>query len=229
MLLRTLLKWPAMTPDHTESAMQMNNDTYNKSSVWHFPVFHAVRVYAVLSLCIFTCFFMLVVCSDTYAQSESKITPEKHDGNKDFKPAKTITDEGLFKKISKAKGKILVVNFWATWCPPCVKEFPYFIKLFDTYNNKEVVLISVSVDHPDTIPDRVLPFLKKHKVPFTVDVLKSESPGDLMKKFSPEWAGGVPATFVYDDKGNLKRTWFEEVTYEELIEVVDPLLKKKIN
>ncbi len=148
--------------------------------------------------------------------------------DKGLKPLVGQVDAKAIKeKLEKAKGKVLVVNIWATWCPPCVHEMPDLVKFYNKYKKTGTVFLSVSADHPETVKESVLPFIKKQKVTFQVNVIKdTESPENITKIFDKEWSGGLPATFVYDAKGKLRKTWYEEVTFTDLSKVVDKLLKE---
>ena len=83
-----------------------------------------------------------------------------------------IDQKGLNTLIRERHGKPLLLNIWATWCQPCIEEFPDLIKLAQTDSLVEVV--GISVDYPDEIHSRVTPFLEKLKVPFKIYIAKFE-------------------------------------------------------
>jgi thiol-disulfide isomerase/thioredoxin len=120
---------------------------------------------------------------------------------------------GLLKPDHKAP---VLLNFWATWCPPCVKEMPDLADFYRAHAADGLRFVSVSVDHPDTRADRVEPFVRKHDLPFAVHVLTERSPENAGKALDIEWTGAVPATFLFDKNGRLLGSWFEETTREEL-------------
>lgn len=135
-----------------------------------------------------------------------------------------VSAAALKDRIAAAKGKVLVINFWATWCPPCINEMPELAKFYSAYKDK-LVFISISADHPETIEKNVRPFLAKMSLPFPIEVVSEADPGIVSETLGIEnWVGGLPATFVYDAAGNLHKEWYEEVTQETLRSVVDPLL-----
>ena len=115
----------------------------------------------------------------------------------------------------------VVMNFWATWCPPCVNEMPVLADFARAYASKGVTVMGVSVDHPDTVDERVRPFVTHRGLPFPVYVLTERSPEAVAKALGVDWGGAVPATFVFDTAGRLIRSWFEEITWNDLTAAVD--------
>jgi thiol-disulfide isomerase/thioredoxin len=115
----------------------------------------------------------------------------------------------------------VVMNFWATWCPPCVNEMPVLADFARAYASKGVTVMGVSVDHPDTVDERVRPFVTRRRLPFPVYVLTERSPEAVGKALGVDWGGAVPATFVFDRSGCLIRSWFEEITWSDLTAAVD--------
>lgn len=107
-----------------------------------------------------------------------------------------------------------VVNFWATWCKPCVEELPYFEKLYQKYKDKKVRLILVSLDFEDKIKSKLMPFIREHKLAGEVIVLRQKGMNNWIDKIDPAWSGALPATIIYNKN---KRAFFEQnFEYEEL-------------
>jgi thiol-disulfide isomerase/thioredoxin len=115
---------------------------------------------------------------------------------------------------TKDANKTYVVNFWATWCAPCVKELPYFEELNANYLNKSVEVILVSLDFPKQIETKLKPFLKKHGLKSEVLVLDDVDSNTWIPKVDKNWSGAIPATLIYN---NTKTTFYERsFNYEEL-------------
>jgi thiol-disulfide isomerase/thioredoxin len=114
-------------------------------------------------------------------------------------------------KIIQATGdRILVINFWATWCAPCIKEIPYFEKLNAEDKNAEVVLVSMDYDlDPNT--DKVNRFVTRKKIKSRVLVLTENDPNSWIDKIDKRWSGALPATLVVNSK-----TGKRELTQGEL-------------
>jgi peroxiredoxin len=122
----------------------------------------------------------------------------------------TLTDlHGNPWHLRELKGKVVLVNFWATWCPPCRKEMPDLQALYDKYKEQGFVVLSIS----DEEPAKVQPFITERKITYPVLL----DPGrKVNEEFQVE---GIPKSFVYDREGKLvaqsmdmrTRTQFEEM------------------
>jgi len=141
-------------------------------------------------------------------------------------PIQTVQASELIALVRRARGEVLVVNFWATWCPPCITEMPELVKFYEQYSEKGVRFASVSVDHPDTVEERVKPLLRELKIPFPIYVFAETSPESFADAFDLDWTGGLPATFVFDQVGTLRIEWYEEIALDRLANAVDPFLKQ---
>ncbi len=91
-----------------------------------------------------------------------------------------------------------VINFWATWCKPCVAELPYFDELYKDYQGEKVKIILVSLDFPKQIDTKLKPFIVKHKVLPEVKMLKDSDVNSWGDKVSEEWDGAIPITLIYN-------------------------------
>lgn len=115
-----------------------------------------------------------------------------------------------------------VINFWATWCKPCVEELPYFEDLHKNYKDRKVRVILVSLDFPRQIEQKVLPFVEKHKLQSDVVVL-AENGANFIDKVDPSWSGAIPVTVIYNAKDR-KFIGEQLADYEELEEIVKGFL-----
>ena len=123
------------------------------------------------------------------------------------------------KPLLNQKGdKIYVVNFWATWCAPCIKELPYF-EVLDQREDVEVLL--VSLDFPKHKESRLLPFIKKNKLQSKVVLLDDANENYWINDIHPNWSGAIPATIVYNRH---KRDFYERsFTQNELLNLVESI------
>ncbi len=107
-----------------------------------------------------------------------------------------------------------IVNFWATWCGPCVKELPHFEALYQKYKDQKVRLILVSLDFEKQLETKLLPFLAKEKLTGEVLVLSQKKMNETIDKIDASWTGSLPATIIYNKK---RRAFFEQsFDFEEL-------------
>ncbi|WP_313791458.1 TlpA family protein disulfide reductase [Lacinutrix neustonica] len=147
----------------------------------------------------------------------------ERDSNVVTKELEVYDFEGLEKFLTKEDHKTYVVNFWATWCAPCVKELPYFEKLHQAYGAKQVEVVLVSLDFPNQYEKRLKPFIVEHKLQSKVVVLNDVDSNAWIPKVSAEWSGAIPATLIYNKS---KRQFYEQsFNYDELKNEVDKFLK----
>ncbi|MCX7877802.1 MAG: TlpA family protein disulfide reductase [Ignavibacteria bacterium] len=127
--------------------------------------------------------------------------------------------------FSELKGKVVLVNFWATWCKPCVKEFPDLIKLYNNYKDKAFEIIFISLDVPEEIDPKVKPFLSKNNVDFTTYYNNFKQPEEIINFMDKNWGGAIPATYIYDREGNLSVSIVGSQRYDqferELLKVLE--------
>ena len=122
--------------------------------------------------------------------------------------------KGLEYYLKQQNDTTYVVNFWATWCVPCVAELPNFEKAGAKYKNGKVKVILVSLDMAKMIDTKLLPFIYKNKLQSRVLVLRDPDADAWIPKVDSTWSGAIPATVIYN-KG--KRKFYERsFTFEEL-------------
>ncbi len=113
-----------------------------------------------------------------------------------------LNEAGLRGLISQRNGKLLLLNVWATWCLPCREEFPDLVKLADEYQRRDVEVVGLSVDYPDEIETKIVPFLKAVRANFRIFVQDFNDPAVLIQQLDANWSGALPATFIFDKKGS---------------------------
>ncbi|SFD16963.1 AhpC/TSA family protein [Algibacter pectinivorans] len=130
---------------------------------------------------------------------------------------------GFEQFLNKKDDKTYVVNFWATWCAPCVKELPYFEKLNSEYQSKNVEVILVSLDFPHMYDKKLKPFIKENALKSKVIVLEDPDMNSWIPKVDKGWSGSIPATVIY--KNDTSRFYEQSFNYEELQQEVNQFLK----
>ena len=116
--------------------------------------------------------------------------------------------------LQKKNDSIYIINFWATWCKPCIKELPYFEKLATDYSGKKVKLLLVSLDFPDKLESQVIPFIEKNNIQSEVVLLDDADANSWIPKVSKDWSGAIPATIIY--KKDTQKFYEHSFTFEEL-------------
>lgn len=109
--------------------------------------------------------------------------------------AEMIKIGGLQEIIDAPSEKIKVINFWATWCAPCIKELPLFEQMTEKRDDVQVNLVSVDIDlDPD--PDKVHRFVARKKLKSSVYILDESNPNHWIDKIDKNWSGAIPATLI---------------------------------
>src|SRR5690606_8072833 len=121
---------------------------------------------------------------------------------------------GFQKFLQKKDGKVYVVNFWATWCAPCVKEMPYFEKLNEEYKSDNVEVLFVSLDFPHLYDSKLKPFIKDKNIKSKVIALNDVDMNTWIPKVDENWSGSIPATIIY--KNDTSKFYEQSFTYESL-------------
>lgn len=115
-----------------------------------------------------------------------------------------------------------IINFWAMWCAPCVKELPYFQEYAD--KNPDVEMMLVSLDFPKDIETKMKPFLKKRNITLKTVLLDDPDANSWINKISDSWSGAIPFTIIFNNK---KRAFYER-SFENL-EDLENVIHKTIN
>jgi thiol-disulfide isomerase/thioredoxin len=133
------------------------------------------------------------------------------------KKIKVYKVDELVKRIS-SPDTIYVVNFWATWCKPCVAELPEFEKLNNDSANTKIKVILVSMDFKEDIKTKLKPFLAQKKMKAEVLLLDETDATTFIPKLENRWSGALPATLVVEGE---KRSFVEKkLSYENLTELI---------
>lgn len=132
---------------------------------------------------------------------------------------------GVKKVLESYKGKVVLVNYWATWCAPCIDEFPGIVKLQNEYRDKGLVVVGVSFDDPDE-KDKVVAFISQNGVNFPILMRKSGSLERFSGSLDKGWSGVLPNSYVIGKNGKRAGKPMSGVrSYEQLVAAVEPLLK----
>ena len=134
-----------------------------------------------------------------------------------------LDETGWERLRAQQRGRVLVVDFWATWCEPCREEFPNLVRLHNTYRSRGLSVVAISMDEPESRP-AIEQFLKSQGANFGSYRQQFNDFEALVNSINPRWGGGIPATFLYDREGRLVESWQGATTFGEFEGAVKPLL-----
>ena len=113
-----------------------------------------------------------------------------------------------------------VINFWATWCKPCVEELPFFEALHEEFAEEKMRIILVSLDFPNKLESKLVPFINEHKLSSEVMVLTDDRYNEWIGWVDADWDGGIPVSMVYNqkDKKFVRGAFADEAELSTLVE-----------
>jgi len=122
--------------------------------------------------------------------------------------------DGAEYKLSELEGQVVVIDFWATWCPPCRNSIPAFIRLYNKYHEQGFTILGIGLDDEQALRD----FSKQMKIPYPILIGNNE----IAKTYQ---VSGIPKTIFLDKKGNVRKTQTGfapelEAQFEELIQTM---------
>lgn len=160
------------------------------------------------SICLLTVIMVVAAAISAGQAPEPPASPEPL--------LKEVTGDELQEVIDSHEGeKAVLVNVWATWCAPCIEEFPYIVELQRAYE-EELKVIFVSADFPDN-KDRAKAFLEEQGVDWTT-YFKTGKDGPFIETLSGSWSGALPFTKIINKEGQVVASWEQGAEYEKFEE-----------
>lgn len=145
---------------------------------------------------------------------------------KSFEPKVGTLKPADFQKFkNSALGKVLVINFWATWCGPCVAEFPEFVMLDKKYRDQGVKFVGISADELADIKSKVIPFVREQRATFDILVQDTDDPQEMIDAVNKDWPGTLPATFVFDKQGKPVLVRYGIINRDDLVAAIEKAIK----
>jgi thiol-disulfide isomerase/thioredoxin len=141
--------------------------------------------------------------------------------------ARAINAEEMQGLLKRDSNHPLLVNYWATWCDPCRDEFPDLVKIDKQYRAKGLDFIAITLDDLADINTAVPKFLREMKATMPVYLLNVADPEPAIKSVDREWSGALPATFLYNNKGEVVYKHFGRIKVDELRAAVEKLVGGK--
>ncbi len=138
-----------------------------------------------------------------------------------------ISLDELKNAISLRHNKPLFLNFWATWCGPCIEEMPTIVDLHKKYG-KQVDFLSISCDHFTDTVDQVSNAIQTLKMAFKTRVLKVDDQNQAIAAIDSKWPGSLPATFIYNTQGEKITMFLGSQTKETFEAAMEEALKSVV-
>jgi thiol-disulfide isomerase/thioredoxin len=136
----------------------------------------------------------------------------------------TPLDENAFRRmVAGHHGRILLVDFWATWCAPCREEMPKLVSLAKAQKNRGLDLVTISCDEPEQ-EAAAAEFLDKHVAPAPRYLRHAKSDDDFINAIDTKWSGALPALFLFDRNGKQAQSFIGETDMKLLQDAVERAL-----
>lgn len=128
--------------------------------------------------------------------------------------------DNLLKRIHNNSDTLYIVNFWATWCKPCVAELPDFEKINAEYKTQKVKVLLVSMDFKEDVAKKLKPFIQKNNTVSEVVLLDELNGNEFIDKVSKQWGGAIPATLFTKNNNTVNEFFEKKLHYEFLVEQI---------
>ncbi|MBL0883757.1 MAG: TlpA family protein disulfide reductase [Chitinophagaceae bacterium] len=118
----------------------------------------------------------------------------------------------------------LVVNFWASWCAPCIKEIPWFEKSVASFKDEKVKLILVSLDFAEDYPKGIADFVKKNNYRSTIVWLDETNADEFCPKIDEKWDGAIPVTLMVNKQRQYRQFFAQQLPEQRLVQELQKLV-----
>lgn len=153
----------------------------------------------------FRILILMLWCTSIFAQKQDRVDVQDY--------------QGFEAKYLVPQSEMVVFNFWATWCKPCVEEMPYFIQLAE---ENDIRLVLISLDFPQHLHSKVIPFLEENGITQEVVLLNERDANVFVNAIDPSWQGSIPATLLWKDQ----KLGFAEQAFHSKDEILEFINKK---
>lgn len=126
--------------------------------------------------------------------------------------------------LAVSTDKLYVINFWATWCGPCITEIPYFEKVAREYPDDKVEFILASLDFPSQYEKKLVPFVKKRNLSIPVVLIEETDYDKWMREVDGTWQGNIPATLFFNHAQQKRKFISKPMDDKELRQIINSML-----
>jgi thiol-disulfide isomerase/thioredoxin len=126
--------------------------------------------------------------------------------------------EGKSQALAQWRGKVMVVNFWATWCSPCLKEIPEFVRMQEKFGNRGLQFVGIAIDNPEKVRE----FAAKFRMNYPI--LLGEMRAIELARTAGNEFGGLPFTIIVDREGRLIGTELGGLNEQKLTKIIQPAM-----
>lgn len=165
--------------------------------------------------------------ADGSAQAQAQSRASHRRAVRPVVSTRAVNAEEMQALLKRDGARPLLVNFWATWCDPCREEFPDLIKIDKQYRPKALDFIAISLDDLADLKTAVPKFLREMRATMPNYLLSVSDPEPAIKAVDPAWDGALPATFLYNSKGEVVYKHFGRINTAELRAEIEKVLKEK--
>jgi thiol-disulfide isomerase/thioredoxin len=145
-------------------------------------------------------------------------------GNTTDSPLALVTPAGLRTALDELQGEVVLINFWATWCGPCLKEIPVLLELEDELAEQGFTLVAVSLDDPASGTTVVQPFMREWFPEFRSYLGKTYDMDEMVSVLDGGWNQVLPTTYLLDRDGTVAVRLQGSYTQDEFVTAIKPLL-----
>ncbi|MDD3892669.1 MAG: TlpA disulfide reductase family protein [Bacteroidales bacterium] len=141
---------------------------------------------------IYLSFIVITIMASACTQANKK-------GDEKNRTVPIVDFSGVEPLLNIKSDTTYIINFWATWCAPCVNELPYFERIAEKYSHKKVQVILINLDFPSHYGSRLIPFINEHNIVSEVIMLDDPDANSWINEVDTNWSGSIPATLIYND------------------------------
>jgi thiol-disulfide isomerase/thioredoxin len=162
-------------------------------------------------------------CSNDSDRGQKSVLPETSEViTKDGLALKVYDFDALAPLFQQDDGYTYIINFWASWCKPCIQEMPYFEQAGKDFKDMKVRIIMVSLDFRSQAESNLIPYLQENDIKNTVVLLDDPDANDWIPKVDETWTGAIPATLIYN--GDQREFHEASFTSEELYSLINKFI-----